>query len=381
MQSESMRTSRVVALALVVGAFFTAQEIGMDLARGHQASAVQDVVNGLQFWAVWAFLTPTVLAAVRRWPLDAKPVYRPLLVHATCAVILAVVHNVIMLGLQSLTSHLSGAIGAAGPGAPRPLRCDVEIPFFTGGFHPVWSGQCSTLVAFVWGAFTGVVFYAVVVIVYTALRFRNSAAALEAELTRSKLDTLRSQLRPHFLFNTLNAIFGLMAEDAEKAQQMLLKLSTLLRRSLDEEAHEVPLRTELGFVNDYLDIQRGRFGDQLTVQLAVDPKVLDAHVPVFLLQPLLENAIEHGGSKNGCTRIVLRARREGDMLQVALEDDGPGVAASAPVREGIGLRNTRARLHHLYGSRAVVDLRAAHERAEWPGVRVEIRIPFAAGVP
>jgi sensor histidine kinase YesM len=109
----------------------------------------------------------------------------------------------------------------------------------------------------------------------------------------------------------------------------------------------------------------------------VDPLVLDARVPVFLLQPLLENAIEHGGSKNGCTRIVLRGSREGDMLHLSLEDDGPGVAASAPVREGIGLRNTRARLLHLYGSRAEVELRVARERAGLPGARVEIRIPFA----
>jgi hypothetical protein len=314
---------------------------------------------------------------LRRWPLDEKPLYRPLLVHATLAVTLALVHNVMMLGLQWLVPRLSGAIGAGGPRPLRVVRCEVEIPFLTGGFHRIWSGECGSLVAFVWGAFTGVIFYAVVVIVYTALRFRSSAAALEAELTRSKLDTLRSQLRPHFLFNTLNTIFGLMAEDAERAQQMLLKLSSLLRRSLDEEAHEVPLRTELGFVNDYIDIQRGRFGDQLAVEVAVDPLVLDARVPVFLLQPLLENAIEHGGSKNGCTRIVLRGSREGDMLHLSLEDDGPGVATSAPVREGIGLRNTRARLLHLYGSRAEVELRVARERAGLPGARVEIRIPFA----
>src|SRR5205823_14489924 len=110
-------------------------------------------------------------------------------------------------------------------------------------------------------------FYATIVMIYTAVRFRSlyvaeqlSATALEAELTRAKLDSLRSQLRPHFLFNTLNAISIFVKEDADKAQQMILRLSTLLRRSLDEEAHEVPLRQELGFVQDYLDIQHWRFG-------------------------------------------------------------------------------------------------------------------------
>jgi sensor histidine kinase regulating citrate/malate metabolism len=170
---------------------------------------------------------------------------------------------------------------------------------------------------------------------------RVSAAALETELTRSKLDALRSQLRPHFLFNTLNAISGLMPEGADKPRHMLLRLSSLLRRSLDEEAHEVPLQQELAFLNDYLDIQRVRFGSRLTVQLAVDPAVLPARVPVFLLQPLLENAIEHGEGDDGRTTIALSAARDGDVLHVTVEDDGPGIAISASMREGVGLRNTR----------------------------------------
>ncbi len=122
-----MRASRVAALALVVGAFFTAQEVGMDLARGHQASTVPEVVNGLQFWAVWAFLTPTVLAAVRRWPLDTKPVYRAVFAHTTCAILLAVVHNVIVLGLQALTSRLSGAMSPARPGLVARGRADRVV--------------------------------------------------------------------------------------------------------------------------------------------------------------------------------------------------------------------------------------------------------------
>jgi two-component system LytT family sensor kinase len=378
MRFDGMRTFRVVTLALVVGAFFTAQEVGMDLARGHQGNVARDVVDGLQFWLVWAVLTPVVLAAARRWPLDAKPVYRALVAHLSLAVLLAVGHNVLMLGLQALMPQLSARMGSAGLTPLRaPLQCEVQIPFLSGGFHAIWSGACSSLVAFVWGVFTGVIFYAVVVMVYTALRFRSSAAALEGELTRSKLDTLRSQLRPHFLFNTLNAIFGFVAEDPDKARQMLLRLSTLLRRSLDEEAHEVPLRTELGFVNDYLDIQRGRFGDQLRVRVAIDPSVLDAQVPVFLLQPLIENAIEHGGSGNGHTTVALVASRDGDMLRVTVEDDGPGIVIRTGMREGIGLRNTRARLFHLYGSRAAVTLEAASGSIASPGARVAIQIPYA----
>jgi LytS/YehU family sensor histidine kinase len=159
---------------------------------------------------------------------------------------------------------------------------------------------------------------------------------------------------------------------------MLLRLSSLLRRSLDEEAHEVPLRQELAFLNDYLDIQRGRFGDALAVGIAADPTVLDASVPVFLLQPLLENAIEHGKSEHRCTTIAVRANRVASMLHVTLDDDGPGVLNNASAREGIGLRNTRARLYQLYGTQATVTLGPAYRDTMFPGTRVEIRIPYRA---
>jgi two-component system, LytTR family, sensor kinase len=167
-----------------------------------------------------------------------------------------------------------------------------------------------------------------------------------------------------------------VTEDAEKAQQMILRLSTLLRRSLDEVSHEVPLRQELAFVNDYLDIQRGRFGDQLVVSLAVDAAAMDVRVPVLLLQPLLENAIEHGKANGKPTTVVLSATRDHDMLHITLTDDGPGLVDRATVREGIGLRNTRARLHHLYGPRAIVDLIGGDSASDSPGARVDIRIPL-----
>lgn len=351
---------RLIALALVVGAFFTAQEIMMDLAGRHPELAGQDAVNGFEFWIVWAFLAPAVQLAVRRWPLDAKPLYRSVLAHVIVSIALAVLHNMITLGARSVALYLSegGSIESA----------------------VIASGNW---VGFTWGVFTGVIFYAVIVMVYTVLRFRSlyvaeqlGAAALESELTRSKLEALRSQLRPHFLFNTLNAISVIIVEDSSKAQQMILRLSTLLRRSLDEEAHEVSLQQELSFVNDYLDIQRARFGDRLRVNVDIESGVNDAFVPVLLLQPLLENAIEHGRSDGKCTTVELRASRERDVLSISLTDDGPGLRDGGITREGVGLGNTRVRLQHLYGSRASVQLIAANGRGESSGARVEIRIPF-----
>ncbi|HEY2065522.1 MAG TPA: histidine kinase [Gemmatimonadaceae bacterium] len=362
-----MPTSRVIALAFVVGAFFVMQEVLTDLVAGRSVDVKGDVVMILLFWSVWALLTPVVLFAVRRWPPDAKPLYRTFPVHTIIAVSLAISHQLIVVAVRAVARYAVGQITLQVLLQQRP--------------NPH---------ALVWDVFTGVFFYAVVAMVYTVVRFRtlyaaervsaaelaSRSAALEGELTRSKLDTLRSQLRPHFLFNTLNAISVFVTEDASKAQQMILRLSTLLRRSLDEEAHEVPLQQELGFVDDYLDIQRGRFGDRLSVRLDVDPTVLDARVPVFLFQPLLENAIEHGRSDDRCTSIVLSAARDRDALRLTLEDDGPGVDGATPLHEGIGLRNTRARLHHLYGSSATVSLGAAHDQRTSPGTRVEIRIPL-----
>src|SRR5258708_28188298 len=327
MQPEGMRTSRVVALALLVGMFFVAQEALTELALGHPVRLLNDLDVVLRFWVVWALLTPFVLKALRRWPLDAKPIYVPIVAHVNVVGVLASVHSVITLSLRPIARGLFGTVSLR-----EALR------------------QNASPVAFTADVFTSTVFYAVAVMVYTAVRFRTQSAALEAELTQSELGTFRSQLRPHFLFNTLNAISVFMTEDADKARQMLLHLSTLLRRSLDEEAHEVSLRQELAFVDDYLEIQRGRFGDQLLVRIDVDPAALDARFPVFLLQPLLENAMEHGKTDDNHTTIALSARRHDGELRLTLEDAGPGVREESMVREGIGLRNTRARLHHLYGA-------------------------------
>jgi len=364
----TMRTSRVVALSLLVGLFFTAQVVFVAVAAGRPISFAQDVLQELAYWGVWAFLTPVVLAAVRRSPLDTRPVSIPLSVHTIGSIVLAAAQTLIAFSLRPTIGWLFGGLD----------------------FHAAVAALSASRTGMVWGLFQGVFFYWVIAGVYTAFRFRGlytaealsraelatRSAALETELTRSKLDALRAQIRPHFLFNTLNAISVLAAEDTHKTQRMLLHLSSLLRRSLDEDAHEVSLQQELAFLNDYLDIQRVRFDDRLTVQWAIDPSLLGARVPVFLLQPLVENAIEHGVTEDKTTVITLCADRAGDMLHLTVDDNGPGTGDAAGVREGVGLGNTRARLRQLYGPRATIELRVAQE-AEGGGARVDIVIPFS----
>src|SRR5438477_2344816 len=290
MPSTNARPWRIVALALFAGVFLTAQPMLMNAAAGRHMT-LRGVLLELLFWVVWACFTPFILAAANRWPLGLDMSWRRLLPHLVISILLAPIPDLVYLSLVPLWRFVSGQLPAS------QLLAQLN------------HGEAE-----VWGFFMGMLYYWALLVLLTTFRFRGLYADAERQLASSKLDALRSQLRPHFLFNTLNAISVLARKDPDKTQRMLLRLSSLLRRSLDEEAHEVPLRQELAFVNDYLDIQRGRFGDQLTVRLAVDLMVLDARVPVFLLQPLLENAIEHGKGDDNRTTIALSARREDDLL-------------------------------------------------------------------
>jgi LytS/YehU family sensor histidine kinase len=195
---------------------------------------------------------------------------------------------------------------------------------------------------------------------------------LEAHLAQARLQALRMQLHPHFLFNSLNAISTLVHSDPHKADEMISSLSEMLRWSLDSAAEaEVPLRRELEFLNHYLQIEQTRFGDRLRVEHAVDPETLGAYVPSLLLQPLVENAIRHGVEPCLAPGVVcISARRSGDMLSVSIRDTGIGLPGSP--REGIGLANTRARLQSLYPGRHRFELR--NDPAG--GCRVELEIPF-----
>jgi sensor histidine kinase YesM len=180
---------------------------------------------------------------------------------------------------------------------------------------------------------------------------RLRASQLESHLSKARLEVLRSELQPHFLFNALHAISTLMHRNVEAADEMVTQLGDLLRLSLDaRNVQEVPLREELGVLEPYLHILRIRFGDRLTVSVDVEPGLLELRVPLFILQPLVENAVNHGFSRRaGAGTIAIRARGVDDSLQMTIADDGPGLDSHS-VAEGIGLSNTRLRLEQLYGS-------------------------------
>lgn len=179
------------------------------------------------------------------------------------------------------------------------------------------------------------------------------ALAAEARFAEARLEALRMQINPHFLFNALNGIATLIHLDPRAADAMLGHLGELLRASLDDaNAGEVPLRRELDFVRRYLAIEQTRFGERLRVEENIAPEVLDAPVPAFILQPLVENAIKHGiSSVPGPGVVTIVAARVGDRLRLEVLDTGPGPGAAAKTGTGIGLANIRARLAQLYPGR------------------------------
>jgi hypothetical protein len=208
-----------------------------------------------------------------------------------------------------------------------------------------------------------------------ALERERRALELSASLSLAKLEALRLQLQPHFLFNTLNAIATLVHRDANAADEMITNLGDLLRLVLESTDPEVPLRRELDLVDRYLAIERVRLGERLQVERTVAPGVLDAAVPPLMLQTLVENAVRHGVEPRRETgAIAIRAERVGGQLSLIVSDNGVGLpgAGAGTEKRGIGLANTEARLRELYGGRARLTLLAPPEG----GTRVEIAVPW-----
>jgi signal transduction histidine kinase len=201
---------------------------------------------------------------------------------------------------------------------------------------------------------------------------------LQSQLAQSQLNALKSQLHPHFLFNTLNTISTLILKaDNSEAERMLTLLNNFLKITvIQSDRQEISLEEELRFVQDYLEIEKVRFSDKLEVQQDVRKDTLRAQVPNLLLQPIIENAIYHGiapKTSNGIIRI--RTRKDDGQLIISVEDNGPGLTATKKKKskEGVGLKITRERLSHLFGDAASFEL----ENLDSGGVRATLSLPFS----
>lgn len=313
----------------------------------------------LVVWHAWGCLTPFILGLGRRVAGTGASWLYGLLVHLPFSLVLPAVH-------------------VAAATAFRMLIQPFDVWSDTRPFLEQYRGELSSL--FLFDFF---VYWAVLGVGYAfdyreRYRERESAASeLKAQLAQARLEALKVQLHPHFLFNTLHAISGLVrGNEMQPAVNMIAGLSELLRRALDSaDEQEVPLREEVKFVELYLNIQSVRFPDRLTVRMDVAPEVLDALVPNMILQPLVENAVRHGVSPVETPGlIVVSAYRAGRMLHVEVTDDGPGLQSGWRLEEseGIGLANTVERLKRLYASDHRFELRNGDGR----GVTASLVIPF-----
>lgn len=318
----------------LIGLFFGSQlELASALGFGMRMTWYQAFASGLADWYIWGALAPLIFWSGRRFRLDSGPWPARLLLHMVASVCVSLVQLLLTTGIAQLLSSLAG----------RPF------PFLMGL-------QFALVVKFHWNV---VIYWAVLGFSHALSYYRESrqraleAVQLESQLAQARLESLKRQLNPHFLFNALNTISQFIFESPEKADGMLTNLGELLRLSLDVGGeHRVALRQELEFLERYLDIQKARFGDRLTTKLDIDEGLCDALVPTLILQPLVENAVRHGLSPRSTPgHIEIEAQVHGSTLCLRVSDNGAGLAESeSALREGVGLGNTRARLRQLYGA-------------------------------
>jgi two-component system LytT family sensor kinase len=282
---------------------------------------------------IWgALLSPAIFWLCNHFPIEKRNWIRTVPIHLAASFGAAFTHA----ALRTLFDHFTYPVEHR----VRNLRL-VNIYFWANGYTDLW----------MYWLFA---FLALSLVYYRKFVDREvSAAVLQAQLARTELQMLKMQLHPHFLFNTLHSISALMQRDVPAADRMLVQLSDLLRITLDTSGSDlVTLKHELEMVHSYVEIEKTRFEDRLAIVFRIEPETLDARVPSMLMQPLIENAIRHGiARRSGAGQIEISAKICNDRLLIIVVNDAAPEGAEDSHGIGIGLRNTQARLQHLYGDK------------------------------
>jgi two-component system, LytTR family, sensor kinase len=288
-----------------------------------------------------AVLLPAIFWIARSFPFRLSPARIGL--HLAGLVCFSAVHTLWNWGTRLVLFPLLGLGDFHYAGMPIPFL--MELPLDVIGYS-MWVGA------------------------YAVYRHWLRAKDLERELAAAQLENLSRQLQPHFLFNALNAISSVMYEDLPRAEQMLERLCDFLRATLRmPELPLVPVSSELAVIRQYLAVMESRFEDRLRFEIDCDPQAEVTQLPAFLLQPLVENAVEHGQDpSSGRLDISIAARRDGQLVHITIRDRGTGPVC---VTEGQGLRNAQRRLQTAFGDRATLTL----NRHPQGGALVEIHIP------
>jgi len=315
---------------------------------------------GILIWLGWAPLTPVMIWLARRYSLIGGAWKSSLLVHLPAFLLISIVHSAAATAITLIIRPFDDMGSSPEFFLPRFLS---RIPGSFGSDLLVYGGVIGICYALDY---------------YQKYRERELVTTrLEAQLAQAQLDALRMQLHPHFLFNTLNSIVGLVRDNKNHAAvNMLVGLSDLLRHALEySNRQEVELREELNFIKLYLSLQEMRFSDRLQIEFNIDPATTKAMVPNLILQPLTENALRHGIGRTADSGVVgISSAAENGHLRLTVYDNGAGLPDNWQLNgsSGIGLANTSARLQQLYGDNHQFDIR---NRAGG-GVEVTIVIPF-----
>jgi hypothetical protein len=314
------------------------------------------------YWLSWGILSPAIFWMCRRLHRAEQGWSRYGVGLALGALVAAVLQPIIADGIGLVVSGLSGLLHIQQDRSAQPARgLSLMIIRNAGVNLPVYAG-----VVLAWHAAT----------YYRELRDRQlKASELESLLHRTQLHALRSQLNPHFLFNTLHSIAELVHGNPKLAETLILRLGELLRQVLrSSTVPDVPLAEEIDFVRGYVEIEQMRLGERLQVRWDVAPEVLQVRVPSLILQPLVENAIQHGIAPLAATgSLTIRAWRAQEFLHMQIRDTGTGLSSQSGERgSGIGLANTKARLERLYGAQHRFEL------IDDNGLVVNLALPLSA---
>ena len=339
-----------IAGVWLAGALFEAsQSILIMHAEGHHGSWLPLFTTELVSWLPWALATPLISRLALRFPLFRSASVKGVAVHLTTFLAVSAVMEAWSASLQVLFN-------------PWHNRTPPT-------FLDTWS------VSLTYQILTFVIVYSLIVALTSFMDTRDRMARQNEELSKSRLAALRRQMEPHFMYNTLNSIAGLVRDRSnDAAVSMIVGLSEFMRRaSEDSHRSQVSLREEVEYLQRYLDIQKMRFGDRLRASVEIPAALLDAEVPNLLLQPLVENAIKHGITQRdagGAVRVT--GESDGGRLRLRVYNDGPAVSVDArATRTGVGLSNLRTRLHILYSGGSSLQLRQADG-----GVEVVVELPL-----
>jgi len=349
---------------VVLGVLFSLFVPLADMVEGMPRPVAGGMIDlGVSLYAL-GLLAPIAILGAQVAPFRRERWGWAIAAHVFGAVAFTLLHWALVYGIMvhALDVHMPGIAGGRGRGpVAYPTRVAYSLLRHAGiSFIGYW------LVVGLWHAFD----------TSRKLRLRElQASQLETQLATARLQALRDQLHPHFLFNTLNTVSSLIYEDVRAADKVIRDLSALLRLALDNAgAHTVSLADEVSFVELYLEIMKTRYPDRLRVEIRVDPAAATMAVPNLLLQPIVENSIKHGlESVGGAVDVRVDAAVVDGRLRIDVTDNGPGLRrdAGAVVETGVGLRNTRDRLVHLYGDEQSFEIGNRDEG----GVRVRIVLP------